>query len=297
MVGEVDIAYSTYLGYDEIAHHSGVRDKDAFNALKRMDKQINHLTNATKYTPRPYQLVIQSDHGQTNGATFKQRTGQSFEDLVKSLLPDDMSMYANMSSNEDHYTESLSPINIRRIKKEETTVEKTDSDVIVLASGNLAMIYLTQWSHRLTYEEMTSMFPDLIPGIVNNPLIGFIVVKSSENGDLAIGKNGTYYLDSGKIDGENPLEGFGKNIASHIKRNSSFEHTPDILVNSFYDSEKDEVCAFEELVGSHGGAGGDQSKPFILYPSSWDVSDEEIIGAESIYKILKENNKKLKNIK
>ena len=207
-------------------------------------------------------------------------------------------MYANMSSNEDHYTESLSPINIRRIKKEETpVVEKTDSDVIVLASGNLAMIYLTQWSHRLTYEEMTSMFPDLIPGIVNNPLIGFIVVKSSENGDLAIGKNGTYYLDSGKIDGENPLEGFGKNIASHIKRNSSFEHTPDILVNSFYDSEKDEVCAFEELVGSHGGAGGDQSKPFILYPSSWDVSDEEIIGAESIYKILKENNKKLKNIK
>ena len=298
MVGEVDIAYSTYLGYDEIAHHSGVRDKDAFNALKRMDKQINHLVNATKYTPRPYQFVIQSDHGQTNGATFKQRTGQSFEDLVKSLLPDDMSMYANMSSNEDHYTESLSPINIRRIKKEETpVVEKTDSDVIVLASGNLAMIYLTQWSHRLTYEEMTSMFPELIPGIVNNPLIGFIVVKSSENGDLAIGKKGTYYLDSGKIDGENPLEGFGKNIVRHIKRNSSFDHTPDILVNSFYDSQKDEVCAFEELVGSHGGVGGDQSKPFILYPSSWDVSDEEIIGAESIYKILKENNKKLKNIK
>jgi hypothetical protein len=295
MVGEVDIAYSTYLGYDEIAHHSGVRDNDAFNALKRMDKQINHLVNATKYTPRPYQFVIQSDHGQTNGATFKQRTSQSFEDLVKSLLPDDMSMYANMSSNEDHYTESLSPINIRRIKKEETpVVEKTDSDVIVLASGNLAMIYLTQWSHRLTYEEMTSMFPDLISGIVNNPLIGFIVVKSSENGDLAIGKKGTYYLDSGKIDGENPLEGFGKNIVRHIKRNSSFDHTPDILVNSFYDSEKDEVCAFEELVGSHGGAGGSQSKPFILYPSGWKVPDEDIIGAESIYKILKENLKILK---
>ena len=138
------------------------------------------------------------------------------------------------------------------------------------------------------------MFPELIGGIINNELIGFILVRSSEHGDLAIGKKGTYYLDNDKIEGENPLEGFGENIVRHLKRNSSFEHTPDILVNSFYDSKNDEVCAFEELVGSHGGVGGDQSKPFILYPSSWDVSNDEIIGAESIYKILKENNEKLK---
>ena len=43
MTGDVDIAYSTYLGYDEIAHHSGVRDKDSFYALKGMDKQIGRL--------------------------------------------------------------------------------------------------------------------------------------------------------------------------------------------------------------------------------------------------------------
>ena len=138
------------------------------------------------------------------------------------------------------------------------------------------------------------MFPDLIPGIVNNPLIGFIVVKSSENGDLAIGKNGTYYLDTDEIEGENPLEGFGDNIVHHLKRNSSFKYTPDILVNSFYDVENDEVCAFEELVGSHGGVGGSQSEPFILYPSDWDVPDDEIVGAENIYRVLKTN---LGNIK
>ena len=62
----------------------------------------------------------------------------------------------------------------------------------------------------------------------------------------------------------------------------------------FTKEKADEVCAFEELVGSHGGAGGDQSKPFILYPSSWNVSDDEIIGAENIYKLLKENLAKLK---
>lgn len=297
MVGDVDVAYSTYLGYDEIAHHSGVRDDDAWLALRGMDKQIKHLVDANKYCPRNYQFVIQSDHGQTNGATFTQRYGETFEDFVKSLLPEDMSVFAKMNSNEDHFAGDYTPFS-RKDKKinqeKEEEQELSDSEVIVLASGNLAMIYLTQWDYRLTYEELNNYFPELIPGLINNEYIGFILVKSQEHGDLAIGKNGTYFLDSGEIEGENPLEGFGDNIVRHLKRTSSFEHTPDILVNSFYDKEADEVCAFEELVGSHGGAGGDQSKPFILYPSSWNVGDEEIIGAENIYKLLKENLAELK---
>ena len=297
MVGDIDVAYSTYLGYDEIAHHSGVRDEDAWFALKGMDKQIKRLIECNKYSPRDYEFVIQSDHGQTNGATFKQRYGESFEDFVKSLLPQDMKMYSKMSSNEDHFAEAYIPFSeqIDNLKKENKKDDQklTDSEVIVLASGNLAMIYLTQWTHRLTYEEINSLFPELIASIIKNEYIGFILVKSKD-GDLAIGKDGTYNLDTDEITGENPLEHFGDNIARHLKRNSSFKHTPDILVNSFYDAENDEVCAFEELVGSHGGAGGSQTKPFILYPSDWEVADDDIIGAESIYRILKENLEKLK---
>ena len=306
MTGDIDIAYSTYLGYDEIAHHSGVRDKDAFYALKGMDKQIGRLVEAEKYAKRDYQLVIQSDHGQTNGATFTQRYGESFDEFVKGLLPPDMDVYAKMSSNEDHNSEVFIPFNKQiqsfkkrtdKIRNKEVDEKKklSESEVIILASGNLAMIYLTQWTHRLSYEEITSRFPDLLPGIVDNEYVGFVLVRSKEKGDMAIGLEGVYYLDSDEIEGKNPLEGYGKNIVRHLKRNSDFDHTPDILVISFYDPVANEVCAFEELVGSHGGAGGEQSKPFILYPSSWDVSSAEIIGAESIYNILKTNSQNLKN--
>ena len=188
MVGDVDVAYSTYLGYDEIAHHSGVRDNDAWFALREMDKQIKHLTNANKYCPRDYQFVIQSDHGQTNGATFTQRYGETFENFVKSLLPEDMTVFAKMTSNEDHFAGDYTPFSrknkkIKKEKKEEQ--ELNDSEVIVLASGNLAMIYFTQWSQRLTYEELNKYFPDLIHGIINNEYVGFILVKSQEHGDLA----------------------------------------------------------------------------------------------------------------
>ena len=305
MTGDVDIAYSTYLGYDEVAHHSGVRDKDSFYALKGMDKQIGRLVEAEKYAKRDYQIVVQSDHGQTNGATFTQRYGESFEDFVKGLLPQDMHVYAKMSSNEDHNSETFIPFNkqVKSFKKRTNNIrnkevnednELSKSEVIILASGNLAMIYLTQWSHRLTYEEITSKFPNLLPGIVDNEYVGFILVRSKEKGDMVIGVDGIYYLDTDEVEGKNPLEVYGKNVQKHLKRNSNFDHTPDVLVISFYDPVANEVCAFEELVGSHGGIGGEQSKPFILYPSSWNVSRDDIIGAESIYKILKTNSEKLK---
>ncbi|MEE3490765.1 MAG: phage holin family protein, partial [Methanobrevibacter sp.] len=167
-----------------------------------------------------------------------------------------------------------------------STKKAKDSELIVLGSGNLGLIYLTQWKERLNYEELVMLFPELIPGLVSHSGIGFIMVNSITNGAMVIGQRGIYYLDTDEIVGENPLEGFGENAAKHLKRQNSFENMPDILVNSFYDEKHDEVCAFEELIGSHGGLGGNQTKPFILYPSQWQ-DPGELIGAESIYKFLK----------
>jgi hypothetical protein len=42
------------------------------------------------------------------------------------------------------------------------------------------------------------------------------------------------------------------------------------------------VAAFEELIGSHGGLGGDQTRPFILHPADWSV-EGELVGAPAIY--------------
>ena len=79
----VPAAYTTFVGYDEVAHHSGVETKDAFDALFKIDQQFARLENATENAPRPYHFVILSDHGQSGGATFKQRYGKTLEDLVQ----------------------------------------------------------------------------------------------------------------------------------------------------------------------------------------------------------------------
>jgi hypothetical protein len=71
--------------------------------------------------------------------------------------------------------------------------------------------------------------------------------------------------------------------ARHVRRTDGFPHCPDIVVNSTYWRETDEVAAFEELVGSHGGMGGGQSCPFALVPADWSMPDEPVIGAEALH--------------
>ena len=353
LTGDIDTAYATFMGYDEIAHHSGVEDSDVWGVLKQIDLQFQRLSTAIEMSERDYRLVVLSDHGQSKGATFKQRYGITLGDYVRRLLPDDLKVFEK-EYNIDHFRDAVIPENkqLKNIKErvenirdilfdenesiqnimegiesmkpalifeneqytnlrerysnsldyirdhesvEQNTKKAKDSELIVLGSGNLGLIYLTQWKERLSYEEIVMLFPDLIPGLVKHSGIGFILVNSISNGAMVIGQNGINYIDNGKIVGEDPLEDFGKNASKHLIRQNSFENMPDILVNSFYDSKTDEVCAFEELIGSHGGLGGNQTKPFIIYPSEWE-NPGELIGSESIYQFLKKEIVNLKNI-
>ena len=350
--GEIDTAYASYVGYDEVAHHSGAEDRDVWGVLKQIDLQFQRLVSAVEMADRDYEIVILSDHGQSTGNTFKQRYGITLGNYVRKFLPDDLKMYKNQYSI-DHFRDIVTPqytqlnnfvqrlghirddlfdenqpfhrlkqtINDKKPKiifenhqyqnlrksysnsleyitgyesVQHSTKKAKDSELIVLGSGNLGLIYLTQWRQRLNYEEIVLLFPDLIPGLVNHQGIGFVLVNSLSDGGMVIGERGIYYLDTDRIIGENPLKDFGKNASKHLKRQNTFKNMPDILVNSFYDPQMDEVCAFEELIGSHGGLGGNQTKPFILYPKEW-MAPDELTGAESVYKFLKKEISDLSN--
>ena len=78
--------YATFASYDEVAHHSGLERADTFEALRKLDQQFARIERARKYAPRPYELVVLSDHGQTQGATFKQRHGYGLDELVERSL-------------------------------------------------------------------------------------------------------------------------------------------------------------------------------------------------------------------
>jgi putative membrane protein len=316
IAGTADVLYATYMGYDEIAHHNGVSDRDAFQALRHLDRHFARLEKAADLSSRNYKFVILSDHGQSNGTPFRQRYGLSLKDLVQRLVPETFTIHSHLDTNQDHFghvvTAPIEKIRKRvlhergkrltkRVKgaifkeiaehpRSETLNEKspsTDAHVIVLASGNLGLVYFTQWKERMTYEQLSKAFPDLIPGLAKHEGIGFILVRSEKYGPLVIGAKGIYHLADDSVEGENPLADFGTHAAAHIRRTDGFKYAPDILVNSFYNPVSNEVAAFEELVGSHGGLGGNQSKPFLMAPSEWNFDATEIVGAETLHKVLK----------
>ena len=78
--------YATFSSYDEVAHHSGLERADTLEALRKLDQQFGRIDRARRYAPRPYEIVVLSDHGQTQGATFKQRNGYGLDELVERSL-------------------------------------------------------------------------------------------------------------------------------------------------------------------------------------------------------------------
>ena len=314
----VPVVYNTFFGYDEVAHHSGIDREDSLKVLATLDKIFAHLERVAREAPRPYHLFVLSDHGQSQGATFLQKYGLSLADLTHQLVATDgarnVNMTAMLQTDEaiGHVNVALSEATrgetrtanvLRRILKPRMAdgeVELRQSadgiplsddpdttDVVVLASGNLGIISFPQWKERMTLEQLDAAFPRLIPGLIAHPGISLVLVHSEERGPLAIGKEGVRSLRDGSIEGEDPLASFGPHAARHLRREAEFPNVPDILLISSVDPVTGEVPAFEELVGNHGGLGGWQREPFLLYPAVFDPGDEEIVGAGHLHDILK----------
>jgi hypothetical protein len=115
-----------------------------------------------------------------------------------------------------------------------------------------------------------------------------LLVRSDRDGPLALGPRGTRYLTDGRVEGKDPLANFSPNAPRHLLRTDGFEHVADIMVGSFYDPELDEGCAFEELISFHGGIGGAQTRPFLLYPDHLPIAGEPIVGAAAVHRALLE---------
>jgi uncharacterized membrane protein YvlD (DUF360 family) len=280
--------YATFSSYDEVAHHSGLERQDTLEALRKLDEQFGRIDRARRYAPRPYEIVVLSDHGQTQGATFKQRNGYGLDDLVeRSLSAGKVTEVAGGDEQDSMVGHAFGEATgMQRTKKKRAKNDVSGESVVVLGSGNLGLVYLLEEPRRLTLEELNERHPELIPTLRAHPHVGWLLVRSSEHGALALGANGTRYLADGRVEGEDPLATFPPNAARHLLRSDGFEHVADLMVGSFYDPELDEGCAFEELISFHGGLGGPQTQPFILHPVSLPLPDGEIVGAAAVHEIL-----------
>lgn len=308
----VSAAYTTLVSYDEVAHHAGIERPDSLRILRQIDRQIRHIADAAAYADRRYEIVVLSDHGQSQGATFRQRFGYRLADLVDSLVAERQ----QTTQTTDTADEGLANLNLAltelmmegswrsrllqrllggqvhggEVRLGERETHPSDlGNVVVCPSGNLAHIYFIDTAERLTVEALLRLHPRLVEGLRAHPGIAFVLALSQQHGPIVLGRNGVHYLANGEVDGDDPLRPFGPNAARYLAELASYPNCGDLVVNSLYDPQTGEVAAFEELVGSHGGLGGTQNQPFLLYPAWLDGEDgpPELHGASAVYHLLK----------
>ena len=157
----------------------------------------------------------------------------------------------------------------------------------MLGSGNLGLVYLMEQPRRMTLEEIEQRHPELLGALRSHPHVGLVLVRSERDGPVVLGARGMRRLADGSVEGEDPLAPFSPNAAQHLLRTDGFEHVADIMVNSFYDPVTEEGCAFEELISFHGGLGGPQTQPFVLYPAHLPAPDGPLVGAAAVNALLR----------
>ena len=314
----VPAIYALYAGYDDLGHFAGMQTPEAFEALSETDHYFARIEQALQYAPRPYHLIVLSDHGQSEGPTFEAAHGMSLNDLIQSLVNQDEQVYSVLNTNEswgsinaflnesvnaDTRTAGVLRTMLRskttsddlvgvgpdqnQDKVEQAETEVKDSQVVALASGCTGLIYFTDAEERLTYEEIQVRYPDLILSLVSHPGIGFVLVRSEKDGDMALSKGGIHFLDDDTVEEKDPLEFYGPNAAMHLKRESSFKECPDLIVNTKYDPETGELCGFEDQVSHHGGLGGPQNYAFIYHPVTLPTEGTPVVGATHVYRLLR----------
>ncbi|GGU32151.1 alkaline phosphatase family protein [Streptomyces daghestanicus] len=289
--------YADLVAYDEVAHHSGPHSRDAEKVLARLDRSLALIEKAAEHAPRPYRIVVLSDHGQSPGETFHARYGLTLADLVRAGCGLPVPRRAQRTHSGAEARNTVRAAMGRPVEEggEQHRPSRRRSEPLVLASGNLGLVSFPDVGHRMSREEIDARHPALLATLANHPGIGFLLVRSEAQADaehdgVVLGARGAEIPLDRLDEDPGPLAAFGPGAADAVRRTHSFPHTADIMVNSALDPADGEVLAFEEQIGSHGGLGGAQSTAFLLSPTALTApvaEGAELAGAEHVHRVLR----------
>lgn len=284
--------YADLVAYDEVAHHSGPRSRDTEQVLARLDRSLALIARVAEHAPREYRIVLLSDHGQSPGETFLGRYGLTLKDLVRAGCGLPVSRKAGRTHSGAEARAAVRAALHRPVEETDEEVRPAAGpDPVVLASGNLGLISFPDLPGRASREAIERAHPALLSTLANHPGVGFLLVDGTV---LAAGGAEARLDEPGAA--EALLAPFGPGAARAVRRTDTFPHVADVMVNSAYDPETGAVHAFEEQIGSHGGLGGEQGHPFLMWPvelsdpvllPSASGPDGELVGAEAVHEVLR----------
>ena len=292
--------YVDYVDYDEIAHHAGIFRPESLAALDGLDRVLATLERLAESGARRYHFVIVSDHGQSQGQVFADRYGIDLATLCGTLMKEQVESVdapvegwgraeavadgMGTSGVTGRFVGRATDVTQRHLDDEATAAE---ADISVLGSGNLGLLYVHQPT-RLTLDDLAERWPALVPGLAAHEGVGFVAGIDAAGRPWAIGAEGRIALDTGEVQGSNPLAPYGEHAGRVLLRAVMLAEAPDLYMNSTVDAETLDIAAFEPLVGAHGGLGGWQDRAVLLVPKELAgvLPEERIEGADHLHRVL-----------
>lgn len=274
--------YADLVAYDEVAHHSGPHGRDTDQVLRRLDRSLALIARVAEHAPRPYRIVLLSDHGQSPGETFLARYGLTLKDLVRAGCGLPVPRRADRTPSGAEARAAVLAALHRPVEEGAEAHPGPGPDPVVLASGNLGLVSFPAIDGRASRERIDRAHPALLETLAGHPGVGFLLVDG-----VVLGPGGAEARLDVPGEAEELLAAFGPGAADAVRRTDAFPHVADIMVNSACDPVTGAVHAFEEQIGSHGGLGGEQGHAFLMWPAGLSEPGEELVGAEAVHGVLR----------
>ena len=310
----VPAIYTTYSGYDELAHHFGPGSRPALKNLKHTDMRIGEIMRILRHAPGArYELIILSDHGQTPGYPFEKRFGATLGDAVSAFLRQNQE--ATVSSGPLEFTGvqlgylqdelEARPKGMRhrlyravmrhlqyriRLMVPETLKIDPEGGVVITYSSSLAHLYFTGRPHRLTWQEIKENQPLLLRFLCRHKGIGFVMAKGEGEKICFFHRNGQVQVTPEAPPAAGDLSflriyGEPHKLLPELCRFAADDSCGDLILFGVYDGKQ--IACFDEQVGGHGSVGGEQARPFLILPPGHPlIGREELRGYEFLHREL-----------
>lgn len=314
----VPIIYSTFMQYDELAHHFGPSSRQALGDLRRTDARIAEIWRMARLAGgRGYDLVILSDHGMTPAQSYRVKFGESLGATVQRVLDVDVlashssaSEYADIGPEVIEAFAVITPAaragtrralrrardwlrsryGIREIILPEKYRVAAQHEVVVTYSSCLALVYFARVERQLDLADIMEEpgWRALYDALLEHPGIGLVATRTPDGIHLQ-NRGGTAVLKAGVLrvlDGQNPLEVYGteRYVLNAIDDLVSQPNAGDCVLFGAYDGY--DIISFDDQVGAHGSAGGDQVYPFLIAPKRLEVEHAVIEDARDIHRVV-----------
>ena len=319
----VPVIYSTFMQYDELAHHFGPSSFQALRDLRRTDARIREIRRMIDALGgREYDVVILSDHGMTPSSSFRVRFGESLGATVEGILDreaaktgerplrarasyTDASEYADVGAQIVEAVAQVTPAShprrwIRRVRDwvrrkyglrelflpEKYRVEE-DHEVVVTYSSCLALLYFADDPRPLDRVDVSGdpRRATLYDELLEHPGVGLLGTRDGSSVHLE-STSGRARITAGRLEvleGSNPLEPYGTdaNVVRAVEHLVSQPNAGDITIFGAYDGY--EIVSFDDQIGAHGAAGGNQLHPFVIGPAHLELEKARIDDARDIH--------------